>query len=62
MKAWLDEKFDKENAGGDYPARMRRALRLRGILGVSEGVSQHKVTSARKEATVYQSGLTTESE
>lgn len=62
MKAWLDEKFDAENAGGDYPARMRRALRLRGILGVTEGVAQLKVSKARVAATVYQTGLATESE
>ena len=62
MKDWLDMQFDTENAGGDYIARMRRAVRMIGIKGVTSRTSHCKLSKARKDAGSVQSGLTAESE
>ncbi len=60
MKDWLDEQFDKENAGGSYIARMTTALRRIGTQGVTARVSHHKLSKARKAAGTPQGDLISE--
>jgi len=49
FKDWLDEQFDVENAGGNYQARMRTAVRRIGIRGTQAragGYTNHKLKKA----------------
>ena len=60
FKDWLDNQFNKENAGGAYPARMIAAVRRIGIMGVQARAAAYVNQQARQAVTTVPPDIITE--